>query len=538
MIRSLIGRLRRACAFAPALALVLAPVAAEAFFVPHYQRAWPALANSGSFTPACVRLGFATNGAAESSNVSVLSHDECPGTRYAISSIRCLFANFYVNGSGGNNPETPTGNSLNVDFATAFVNGTAYPFTFGGALGVAIPSGGFVWTDPLMNGASPLTIAALQAWFVRASQTVPANGVIPVALTGPIGPYYTNSTVGDGVGYYTSPQTSKRTSGTVPAYNNGSSNAGPALCVAQGWDGSKVYAIVGDSIGAGQNDGDISSPDVVGAEQRALWDAASGNRNYVNMAFYGTKPEDQASIAAGQQQLRMRALRSLPNRPFNEILSEMGQNSPTMVGTSLAAFQTVEQGYWGFWRNECPECSLFQVTFPAHAGSANYTDWTTLADQGGDYPTGIRWQGGAWIAANLGLPSYVTGIDLTTPFTTGSGFTSQAGLWPITGWSATLAAAPATNQRYASIAGATAPTAGDDLVFEPGTSNVEIQSIISVTGSASPWTVWLGANIAKTHASGAAVGAATTYEGTHAGTRLYKAAANALIALKTSGALP
>jgi hypothetical protein len=111
-------------------------------------------------------------------------------------------------------------------------------------------------------------------------------------------------------------------------------------------------------------------------------------------------------------------------------------------------------------------------------------------------------------------------------------------LWPITGWSATLAAAPATNQRYASIAGATAPTAGDDLVFEPGTSNVEIQSIITVTGSASPWTVWLGANIAKTHASGAAVGAAMTYEGTHAGTRLYKAAANALIALKTSGALP
>ena len=205
----------------------------------------------------------------------------------------------------------------------------------------------------------------------------------------------------------------------------GSFNATPAMIVGQGWDGSAVYGLVGNSICWGEYDYDFYAPLVAGAEMRALADSGSGLRNFYSLCFPGTYPEKQSSIAAGQYQLRMQALRSIGNVPFNQIISEMGQNSPTMNGTSLAAFQTVETQWWSFLKTSFAPANIFQVNFPAHAGSLNNTKWTTLADQTTDYPTGMRWLAGAWIAASSGLPLGVKGIDLTTAFTTGSGFASK-----------------------------------------------------------------------------------------------------------------
>ena len=434
------------------------------------------------------------------------------------------------------------GNSLHVDFLTVEIAGVFYPVTFGGALGVNIDNCRFVWSDPLRNSAGALvTLSPNTVYYIRSSQTVAVNGNL--ASGGglwAVQPRWTNAYWGDGVNYTTTVQTAKRTSGTVSAYSEGSSILGPAMAMGTGWDGSAVYAPVGDSIGWGEGDSGFAASAISGYIERALSDSGSGARNWYALTFPGTKPDDQSDIGAGHYQRRMEALRSIGNIPFNQILSEMGQNSPTIAGASLAPFQAVETDWWRFWHNNCPACGMFQTTFPAHAGSFSNTKFTTQADQATDYPTGVRWQADAWIkgAAGPALPGYLRGINTTDAFTTASGLTDNAGNWPTTGWSGTLAATYASNVNQVAVTAATAPANGTVLVFEPATSNADVVYIDNVTGSAPNWTVTFAGTTGKAHNSGAAVATATTYEGTHPQAPLHQAAANVLIGLKSSGALP
>ncbi len=529
---------KRAALAALALAFALAP--AQAYFVPRHQAAWPALANSGSYTPACQRLTFPNGVASETTEVTFLGHTMCVAPNYSVSQIRVLFANFYVNNTGANNPELCPGNPVTIDYATIFIGGVGYPLTFGGAESIKIDNCKFVWSDPLVNSSHAIvTIAANATYYVRVSRTLPASGNQVVGAIPAVNPLLDNANAGDGFNAFTAPQASYRTSGTV-SDNNGEGNfaSAPAMIVGQGWDGSAVYALAGDSIGYGQNDTNYNSPYVSGAEMRAFADSGSGLRNFLPLVFPGTKPDDQSSIASGQYQLRMQALRSIGNVPFNEILSQMGQNATAIAGTSLPAFQASMENWWRFWRDYCPACTIFQVDFPAHAGALNNTHYTTLADQTTDYPSGMRWIGGGWIAANVGLPSNVVGIDLTNAFTAGapSPFITQAGLWPIdSAWTGTFVSWSSRTLVVNSSNGA--PPLGANLVFEPGSSNSEVNYVIAVTGTG-PYTITVSAGPGKTHASGSAVALACTYEGTHPCTLLYQAAANALIALKQSGVLP
>jgi hypothetical protein len=532
----------RAAAALAALALALAPIEARAYFVPRHQAPWPGLANSSSYTPACRGLMFPAGAVAEPTYVTFLSHTGCNSPNYAVSNVRVLIANFYVTGASQNNPELCPGNSVHIDYATIFIAGVAYPLAFGGAISITVDDCKFVWSDPLRNSSGAIvTIAANTQYYIRLSKTVPSGGNQLVGAIPAVNPDVANTLAGitsDGFNALTAPNASDRTSGTVSGNNaEGNQASVPAMIVGQGWDGSAVYALFGDSVCWGENDWNFYSPYVSGAEMRALVDSASGPRNFYSLCFPGTKPEDQSSIGAGQYQLRMQALRSIGNVPFNQIISEMGQNSPTISGTSLAAFETVETQWWSFLKTSFAPANIFQVDFPAHAGSNNNTKWTTLADQTTDYPSGMRWIAGAWIAANSGLPLGVKGIDLTPYFTTGSGFTSQAGLWPITGWSGTVATAVSSG-KVAVVAGATAPGLATSLVMNEGTSNVEVHNIVKITGSSSPWTLQLDGNISHSYSVGAPVETALTAEGTHPYYPLYQAAANALIALKESGVLP
>jgi hypothetical protein len=539
--------LSRVFAFALAALAALALAPAQAYFVPRHQAAWPALTNSSSYTPACSRVMFPIATVAETTYVSFLTHTLCVSPNYSVNTIRILIANFYVTQSGAQNPEMCPGNPVNVDFVTVFIAGVAYPVTFGGSLSIAVGNCGFVWSDPLVNSSGAVvTIPANASYYVRVSKTVAsggtqvANGEIAAAnvLVG-------NPITGDAFGAYASPQTSLRTSGTVPATNGQGQWPSPvAMVVGKGWDGSAVYALVGDSVGYGTYDSNFNAPYVSGAEMRAFADSGSGLRNFLPLAFQGTKPDDQSSIASGQYQLRMRALRSIGNVPFNQIFSEMGQNSPAIANPpGLPAFQTAMGQWWQFWRGACPACRIFQATFPAHAAALNNTSFTTLADQTSDYPNGVRWQADNWIKGLAGpaLPSFVTGIDLTTAFTIGSGYTESPGDWPTTGgWSGTLAAA-LTGGAYTysvSVNAASAPAVGDNLVLEPGSSNSESFNIATVSGSSSPYTIGTVQHPANNHSAGAAVGTSLTFEGTHPAYPLYQAAANALIALKNSGVLP
>jgi hypothetical protein len=517
------------------LALALAPGEAEAFFVPHYQAAWPALANSSSYTSACSRLMFPLSMSNEGSPYdSFIADTYCVSPPYTTTNLRAMFADFYVNATGVANPESCNGNSVHVDFATIFVNapgGAAYPLGFGGALGIQVNDCGFVWSDPVLNGASALSLPPNTAYIVRISETVAANANLSsygglYTVNGPISQPF----VGDAIKFYTSPQTSLRLSGTYTTKNGALS---PAMIVAQGWNGTGAYLVAGDSIGRGLDDPEYAAPSLSGYIEHALADTGSGARNFYVSAVDGSRPDDQASIAKGQYLLRMRALRSIPNVPFNQIISEMGQNSPSVYNnTTIAPFEIAMASWWSFWHTNCPSCGLFQTTFPSRAQALNNSKWTTQADQTSDYPGGVRWQADACIANGSCLASYVTPLNVTPAATTSSGFTDNPGNWPTSGYSGTLAAAlSATGATSVSISATAPPPVGSWLALEPGTSNVDVVAVLSVAGSSSPYTATTGAT-AKTHALGASVGVAFTYDGTHVAAPLIEAMAGALTALK------
>jgi hypothetical protein len=336
------------------------------------------------------------------------------------------------------------------------------------------------------------------------------------------------------VEYTPAPQYDKRLAGTVAAYSQqGGAAIGPAMSIAKGWDGSPVYLLVGDSIGAGQADYDFVLRGVVGYLERGLDDEFhSRRRNFATLAVPGTKPDDQASVEPGEYQLRFQALRSIPNRPFNEIISEMGQNSPSIAGSSLAAFQEVESRWWGFWHAACAGCTIFQTTFPAHAGATNNTSWTTVADQTTDYPTGMRWQASDWFR-NGPLPAYVKVLDVTPAFVEAT----RPGVWQTSSWVGTIAADVARGDVRVMVKAGLAPTIGDALVIGPGTATVEARNIVELAGSG-PWTVALNWGVSNPHATGDATALAYTVDGTHPTSTLHKAAATLIEKYKAADKLP
>ena len=175
--RFVLRRMKRACAGAAALALALAAAPAQAYFVPRHQAAWPGLANSSSYTSVCDRLQFPTNAVAETTYVSFLGHTTCVSPNYAVSNVRVMMADFLVWGDGRASPEACPGNSVKVDFLTFFIGGTAYPVSFGGAIGINVDNCKFVWSDPLVDSSGAIvTIPANTTYYVRPSKTVASGG--------------------------------------------------------------------------------------------------------------------------------------------------------------------------------------------------------------------------------------------------------------------------------------------------------------------------------------------------------------------------
>jgi len=527
-------RLRRAlAALALALGLAGAPAGAQFANWTAPPSIAPPLTSAAQYTSICGRLGFPITAAAMPGISSNLTSIHCASPTYAVSNIRLLFVNFYVAQTGVDDPEACPGNPRTIDFATLFVGATPYVVKFSGQTSATIADCGFVLSDPLRDGADALvSLPAATEFDIRSSQTAPDGGVQLFGRGSLVQPMFTNATVGDGVGNYPTPQTQLAASGSVPAYHNGSMASGPAMALGTGWDGSPAYWIAGDSIGWGENDWDAAAPAIGGYLGRALNDSATGRRNFYSFAFNGTRPEIET--AAGRMKLRLAAIAAIGNLPFNVVLSEMGQNSTQLGGSSpsLANFQAAMWPWWEMWHAICPACLVIQTTFPSHQSQSNNTWFTDQADQvAGDYPNGVRWQFDAWCPAASGLPAWLRCVDTTTAFTTGSGFADNPGNWPTTGWSGTLTNAVSSGMSV-QVTAASAPAAGADLVIDPGQSDVERLPIASVSGAASPWTVALAANVANAHAAGTAVGTALTIDGTHPASPLYKAVAAALAALK------
>jgi len=496
---------------------------------------WPGLSGPQSFSFASNRLNFPTGATPAAGPISGLGQVFNNSPPYPVSNLRFLFVNFYVVTDGAPNPERKPGSENTIDFATVFVDGKAFPLTFDGATSVVLEDGGFRWSDPLRDERGrPVALPANASYFVRTSRSAPAGGRLVVG-SGNFGvqPRLSHALLGDGVEYADAPQTAKRLAGAVAAYRMGSAPVAPAMAIGTGWDGSAVYLVVGDSIGVGQADLDFGDRGVVGYIERGLdGDRDSKRRNFATMSISGTRPDDQSSSAPGQYELRMKALRSVPNRPFNAIISEMGQNSLSIAGPSASLFQTIETAWWRYWHDVCPACRIYQTTFPSHARSANNTGWTNAADQTTDYPGGTRWKASAWFRQGP-LPDYVTTLDVTSAFCD----PARPGVWRTSDWTGALAQPISGGANHVVVAAARPPTTGDVLVVEPGAPNMETKNVYEVSGNG-PWTVGLVSSFAKDHPAEARVALAYTSDGTHPSATLHKAAAAIIESYKANGILP
>lgn len=513
----------------------------------------PLLENAASLTFASNRVSFPIGSQiAASGDCSALGHTMHVAPEYGISGgMRLLFCNFYIDQGGGTLPEKKPGTSKTIDFVTVFVDGVARPVTFGGAQGAVIADGGFVWSDEVMAGASPLTMPARQVYYVRVAETTPTGQrrVFNAGQQLQIG-RWANWSTGEGVEYTSSPQTGKRTAGTVSAFSGGTQSVAPHMIVAGGWDGSAVYALFGDSIGAAVGDfgSDITNRGVLGHIGRALDDIASGRRSYANLCAPGTKPQDQAQDAAGQMALRLAAIRALPNQPFNTIISRMGQNGifdahaarfPQFGAAQPENLENALHRWWSFLREQFA-AEIFQLTVTPRAQNVANSNayWTDPAlqqptDPAVDgFPDGTRARFNAWLLQAGSVPDDVTVLDDRAAF-----FSPDIPFaWRQAGGEWTLANSVSSSATTLTFNGSAPPPQGAAIVFEPGTANADLRTVYRVTGSG-PWTVYVTGG-GKAHDTGAVIRAASTTDGLHPAHGLHVLAAEILKARKIDGTLP
>lgn len=523
-----------------------------------WERSWPDLAIGGtavSSLRASPAGGLQVTGSSSLANLTQYV-DYAPDWA-SPSGLRFTDGNFYVTGSGAANPELCTGNPITINFRKVNVGGTVntstgaitggtwYTVTWGGSQTVTIADCEFIRSDPLRDASgNVLSFTTGAAYFTRTSVSVAAAGQ-GIPTNSKFLPRYSHQYWGDGTEWTATPQVAKATSGNIAAFSNGSAGYIPTYVTFDNWDGAHPVALlVGDSICNWQADYDFSgSRPAYGYMARALDDAASGRWSFANFCSSGTKPQDQSSVATGQYKLRMRALfAASSNRPFNRIVSNMAQNG-FFNTLSLSSFQAVETSFWNFFHLYCPTCSFYQTTFPPHPSAVNNSFWSDQANQtttAGDvnyYPTGLRFTLMAWLEGLGGgtytLPSWVRALPIETAFAD----STYPDHWKTNSTPYTLPSGVSSGVSSFTVDGPVAPTNGDAIVLNPGTSNAETRNIYAVTGSSTPWTVFVISNTSKTHATGSAALISYTSDGTHPTATLDKGAAALLIGYKNSSLL-
>lgn len=509
--------------------------------------------DSSSLTFASNRVSFPiASQIVASGDCSALGHTMHIAPDYGASGgIRLLFCNYYVDQSGDYLPEKKPGSHKSIDFATVFVDDVAYPVTFDGADNVVIPDGGFIWSDAVMNGVDELTLAPRAVYYVRVSETTPVGKrrVFNAGQQLEIG-RWANWSTGEGVEYSSAPRIGKRTSGKVSAYRGGSVSIAPNMIVAKGWDGSAVYALFGDSIGAAVGDfgSDLSNRGVLGYIGRALDDTESGRRSFANFCVPGTKPQDQSEAVEGQMSLRLASIRALPNQPFNKIISRMGQNGIfAPYGKSFPQFgagqpdnlKRAMKKWWGFlWAEFGCEAFQLMTTPRAQNKPSSNMAWTEPNMQiptdpkVDSYPDGSRFQFNNWLLQAGAVPVYVTVIDDRAAFYSlevPHAWRRVEGEWM-------LGSAIDAGETQLTFNGLVPPRQGDAFALDPGSPDSDVRTSYRVTGTG-PWTVYVTSG-GKAHDVRAPIRVVSTTDGLHPAHSLHVEGAKLLIASKLARVLP
>lgn len=229
---------------------------------------------------------------------------------------------------------------------------------------------------------------------------------------------------------------------------------GPTFSIAQGGDGRPVWLVMGDSIGAGNNEVETAcyvndqtnittwkaNPAVIlGHIGRGLWDNTSGNR-YAFSNFCTPSQNGYDWAANGQFAKRLALLALCPNIPFTEIYNEhivnfhnsvvINYTSGTPVGSKSAWFTSYMPwlvGPTGNWPGLPLYCSK---STPYGAGTTDFVQTVANQSQSNNYSTYIGYTPGTPLLSqgNYDNTKIFYDYDFDISDTAGIGLKANGGL--------------------------------------------------------------------------------------------------------------
>lgn len=445
-----------------------------------------------------------TTSSTQKYHVSGVTFDRAP---WSANNYRFCWQNGYTTTFGSTPAELLPGNEITIRAAVYdYNNNKLHDVTFGGLAEVTLEDGGNVWCDPIPSSA--LGSAQL---VMRTYSVIPDSGVRVGRR-----PRDNAATRIFGTADQAAALALLSTASGAFIPNTGTTSPnnyafGPVCQVADNWDGRPCVLVVGDSIAAGNDNGEGRS-----WLSDALYAQASGRYGYYNMAIHGTRASNQTGDAAyGQKAAVIDSLVALNKGrlPMTHIVSEMGVNDAGANGDAAIESLRIKVAAWlDYLHSKWPAAKIIQTTYTPRVTSDAATLQTDSTVQLGNAVTPAnadRWGVADWIKTT---PAPLSGhIDVREAWTGAiDGIT-----WTIPDWSATLTTAAAIGAT--SITVDVAPPAGIVPVLSPGnTSTIETTGIpiTGVTGTG-PFVVALGKALTKAHLAGVSVKATPTVDGLH-----------------------
>ncbi len=498
---------------------------------------------SGDYMFASSRLRFMSQANATSaSTVAEITRIMVPTPHWACQNPRFVFSTV-LGIDGSTDPEQGLGNARTIDgFTVEYPAGTFTAGAFSGSASYAQNDLTTVISDPV-SVTIPADSAAV---WVRTLQHVASSGLnIP-------GLYTTNLGAGEGMVTNASASnlTALLTGGSVATY--GSHADGPMAMLCQGWNGTPVVLLMGDSICKGDNDnqqGDARG--MFGYLVRGIDDNASSPR-MVGMDWcvsgQSQAAASEGAITDGHYGYRIALINAVAalnpgnHLPMSSIVVEHCVNDPSSGGLTADL-----PNFWRMAHQHFPNMPVVQTTCSPNTTNSNNHLWDDTGDQtpNSDYGAGqsVPTFNAALLAGTYdcsgGAQNCVDGfIDTTSYFW-------KSGVWNVPGFATTLAAN--VNAGDSSVSLNSCPSVGDNVVLGAGTANVESKTSGGVgyfvaTASGSPCTVTFQAQangnavtVSKAHTSGDAVANAYTFGSPHPSLPGHIYIAGAVIAAKNAG---
>lgn len=465
---------------------------------------------------------------------------------------RVVFTNFGLDANSraaGTPRELRPGNGNTLDYVVAFTGangtGTRVVLTFDGAGSVVMGDGGFVISDPV-----PMP---WPGGFLRTSISTAMGAARPRGFT-------SMSQLGEVRRHLATANPAYAAGGSIAnvGLTANTTNGYSPVAVLVPWTRQPSILEIGDSITQQDDLPQLASVrGMVGGVTRGLDDDATTGRFGVgNFGHHGAQMADFMDLADGRFGLRYALLSHIRNVlngrqvwPFSAIWSQglrndfssMYQPEGTPPDTAVTDMEARATAWWNFLARTFPGVPIIQSTIIPRTVDTTSGRTMPSAQTGNGLSSQSPLQTvNDWIMtrpAPLALavdlrPAYQAEDDGT-----GTPKWKQTPLAAAGGGMLTAALAAGTDISGAGIkvTATVAPKAGEYLVFEPGSANIEVapQAVSVVTNGDGSYTVKTPYYAArKSHAAGSMVSTSNSADGTHPGSAAQQAATLPVIAAK------